>query len=299
MIDRPIAVSVIIPCRNAAGTIGAAIRTARDQTLPPVEVIVVDDGSTDASVQVARAGGARVERLERRGCAGGARNRGIEVARGDVLAFVDADVEIARDWLERVAHVLRDPTIVGVGGRIENGRPGRFGELDHLLNHSEWMAGPSRACGAFPTMAVAYRRSAIGDVRFPATNLGEDQFFALGVQARGGRFWYDAGIRIVHKHERLDRHRFWQRQLDAGRSIFVTRAQLDRPGRILVRAPALLFLYPHLWIVLGRMVRAGMIARAVALLPWLVAGETARIAGFLEARRGAFKALAEPAEAVR
>jgi len=299
MVDRPIAVSVIIPCRNAAGTIGAAVRTARDQTLPPLEVIVVDDGSTDASAQIARAAGARVERLERRGRAGGARNRGIEMAQGDVLAFLDADVEIARDWLERVAAVLRDPAIAGVGGRIENGRPGRFGELDHLLNHSEWMAGPSRPCGAFPTMAVAYRRSAIGDVRFPASNLGEDQFFALAVQARGGRFWYDAGIRILHRHERLDRHSFWQRQLDAGRSIYVTRRALDRPGRILVRAPALLFLYPHLWIVLGRMLRAGMLARAFALLPWLVAGETARIAGFLAARRAASHALPDHAAAVR
>jgi hypothetical protein len=136
-------------------------------------------------------------------------------------------------------------------------------------------------------------------VRFPTSNLGEDQFFALGVQARGGRFWYDGGIRIVHKHERLDWPRFWQRQVDAGRSIYVTRRALDRPGRILVRAPALLFLYPHLWIVIGRMLRAGMVARAFALLPWLVAGETARIAGFLEARRAGSHALVDHAAAVR
>jgi len=46
-----------------------------------------------------------------------------------------------------------------------------------------------------------------------------------------------------------------------------------------------LFLFPHLWIVLARMIRSGRALRAVGLFPWLVAGEVARIRGFLEARR--------------
>jgi len=54
-----------------------------------------------------------------------------------------------------------------------------------------------------------------------------------------------------------------------------------------VRFPALLWLFPHLWITLARMVRAGHIGRAAALLPWLVQGEVARIRGFHEARRAA------------
>ena len=294
-----IAASVIIPCRNSAGTIGAAVRTALDQTAPPLEVIVVDDASTDDSAAVARAAGARVVTLGARGNAGGARNRGIDEARGDVLAFLDADVEIARDWLERVALAFADPGIVAVGGTIVNGRPGRWGDLDHLLIHSEWMDDTPRACGAFPTMAIAYRRRAVGDIRFPATNLGEDIFFALAVQQRGGRIWYDPRIRIVHKHERLDRESFWARQVAAGRAMYVIRRQLDRPGRILVRAPILLFLYPHLWIVLGRMLRQGMAWKALALFPWLVAGETARNVGFLRARRDARTATGAQPEPAR
>jgi len=54
-----------------------------------------------------------------------------------------------------------------------------------------------------------------------------------------------------------------------------------------LRFPVLLFLYPHLWIVLARMLRRGMLGKALVLLPWLVAGETARIVGFMRARRGA------------
>ena len=283
-----LSVTVIIPCRNAAGTVAAAVRTAMGQTVPPLEVIVVDDASQDRSAELANAAGARVIRCDARHNAGGARNRGIAAASGDVLAFLDADVEIAGDWLERVAEVLRsDPTVVGVGGRIINGRPGRWGDLDLLLNHSEWISGHARACTTFPTMAVAYRREAVGAIRFPETNYGEDTIFAHTVLARGGRIWYEPRIRIVHRHERLDRQSFWKRQIGAGRQLYWTRRALDLPGRVLYRAPILLTLYPHLWIVLGRMLRRGMIGNAVTLFPWLVAGETARIVGFLRARRDA------------
>ncbi|HKA38083.1 MAG TPA: hypothetical protein VKH43_14755, partial [Thermoanaerobaculia bacterium] len=83
----------------------------------------------------------------------------------------------------------------------------------------------------------------------------------------------------------LDRKTFLERQVNAGRTIYRTRVLHDRPGRILVRFPPLVFLFPHLWIVAGRMIRAGKASRAIALFPWLVAGEVARIRGFFQARR--------------
>lgn len=86
--------SVIIPTWNRAGTIAAAIRSALDQTRPPLEVLVCDDGSTDASETIVRAiGDDRVRWIP--GTRGGRpaipRNRGIGVARGEWLAFLDSD----------------------------------------------------------------------------------------------------------------------------------------------------------------------------------------------------------------
>jgi glycosyltransferase involved in cell wall biosynthesis len=298
MAGAAIQASVIIPCRNSAGTVGDAVRTALAQSLAPLEVVVVDDASTDGSADVAAAAGALVERLEIRRNAGGARNRGIEVARGDVLAFLDADVEIASDWLALAAEVFAAwPEVVAVGGRIVNGRPGLWGDLDYFLSHSEWMSSRGGPCGTYPTMAIAYRREAVGDVRFPAINWGEDTFFALAVQAKGGKVWYEPRIRIVHRHERLDRRRFWERQVDMGRTLYWTRRHLDRPGKVLFRFPLLLVLYPHLWIVLARMARAGATWKAVRLFPWLLAGETARIAGFFSARRDAARGVQVTSEA--
>jgi glycosyltransferase involved in cell wall biosynthesis len=278
--------SVIIPCRNGERIVGEAVRSALSQSEPPLEVIVVDDASTDGTSEAARAAGARVIRTEERRNAGGARNLGIATAQGDVLAFLDADVAAPPDWLARVrAAFERTPPAVAVGGSVKNGRPGLFGDLDLYLNHSEWIGGSPSFKGLIPTLGVAYRRDAVGPVRFVETNLGEDASFGAEVLARGGKLWYDPGIVMTHRHERLDSEMFLERQIHAGRTIYRTRVLHDRPGRILVRFPPLVFLFPHLWIVLARLVRAGKAGRAIALLPWLFAGEVARIRGFFQARK--------------
>jgi hypothetical protein len=162
LLPRP-RVSVIVPCRNAARTLPATLAAVAAQSHPAAEVIVVDDASDDDSAALAERLGARVLRHETRRNAGGARNRALDVATGEVLAFLDADAVPSTNWLERVAaNLARDASIVAVGGRIANGRPGRWGDLDYFLNHSEWIGGAAGPRGTFPTMAVAYRGSAVG-----------------------------------------------------------------------------------------------------------------------------------------
>jgi glycosyltransferase involved in cell wall biosynthesis len=278
--------SVVIPCRNADGTIEAAIRSVLAQVPKPCEVIVVDDASTDDSVEIARRSGAQVISLPDRRNAGGARNVGVASSIGTVVVFVDADVELSANWLATVSDVLReDRTIGAVGGRIVNGRPGRYGDLDLWMNHSEWTSTKRKFCRAYPTMAIAYRRAAIGSNRFPETNHGDDTLFALAVCSSGWKIVFEPCVEVVHRHERLDGRRFWGRQVEAGRQLFVTRMIAELPGQMLCRVPALLFLFPHLWVILCRMIREGHALLAVRRFPWLMIGEIARMVGFLDARR--------------
>jgi len=85
-------VSVIIPVYNGEKYLAEAIESVLAQTLPPLEIIVVDDGSTDASADIARGFGdpVRVESQPHGGIAP-ARNRGVALARGELIAFLDAD----------------------------------------------------------------------------------------------------------------------------------------------------------------------------------------------------------------
>lgn len=86
-----VSVSLIVPCFNAARFVEAALRSALDQTRPPDEILLVDDGSTDDGAALAAAmPGVRVLHRTHGGISA-ARNAGIEASRGDILAFLDAD----------------------------------------------------------------------------------------------------------------------------------------------------------------------------------------------------------------
>src|SRR6185437_6955744 len=85
-------VSVIIPAYNDAAFIGAAIESVLAQGYPSVEIVVIDDGSKDATVQTAAAFGDPVRVIEQSNAgAAVARTRGMEAARGELIAFLDAD----------------------------------------------------------------------------------------------------------------------------------------------------------------------------------------------------------------
>jgi glycosyltransferase involved in cell wall biosynthesis len=95
-------VSILIPCYNAAKWVGAAIQSAVDQTYRETEVIVVDDGSTDNSLQVIRSFRDRIrfETWSNRG-ANAARNRLLELAQGEWLQYLDADDCLLADKIEK------------------------------------------------------------------------------------------------------------------------------------------------------------------------------------------------------
>ena len=112
MTDR---ISVVVPCRNAAQWLGEALASAIDQHRPADEIILVDDGSTDASVAVARSFGDRVRVVQSEaGNAAAARNIGVKLATGRWIAFLDADDRWYPHHLEQSVKLLSAGNDVGV-----------------------------------------------------------------------------------------------------------------------------------------------------------------------------------------
>src|SRR5690348_6937914 len=101
------AVSAILPVHNRADVLSRAISSVMEQRLIEWELIVVDDGSTDRSVEVAQSFAderVRVLRLETNRGGNAARNAGIRAAKAPLIAFLDSDDSYLPEKLERVAH---------------------------------------------------------------------------------------------------------------------------------------------------------------------------------------------------
>jgi glycosyltransferase involved in cell wall biosynthesis len=123
-------VSVVIPVYNGAQTIRRAIDSALGQSWKEREVIVVDDGSTDGTFALLEGYGNRIRAIHQSNCGVAlARNAAIEQAKGDYVAFLDADDEWLPEKLEIQVGVLRsmpDVGVLGGGSEWKKGGEGRF-----------------------------------------------------------------------------------------------------------------------------------------------------------------------------
>ncbi|MGH9722839.1 MAG: glycosyltransferase family A protein, partial [Bryobacteraceae bacterium] len=112
--------SLVIPVRNGAATLEQCLAAVASSTTRVEELIVVDDGSTDASAEIASRFGATVIRTAPRGPAH-ARNCGARAASGGLLLFCDADVCVHPDAVERVSSAFaRDPGLGAMFGAYDD-----------------------------------------------------------------------------------------------------------------------------------------------------------------------------------
>ncbi len=109
-------ISVLLLTRNRKAALQRCLESLEQQTTRDFEVVVVDNGSTDGTAEMLRQyTGCRIVRVENR--AGGsfaeARNRGLDAAHGEIVAFIDDDCTAEPHWLEKIAHELSDTDAIG------------------------------------------------------------------------------------------------------------------------------------------------------------------------------------------
>jgi glycosyltransferase involved in cell wall biosynthesis len=201
-------VSVIIPAYRAAGFIGRAIDSALTQGLPDLEVIVVDDGSPDNTVDVvARRADERVllVRHGRRRGAAAARNSGIMLARGEFIAFLDADDEWCPQKLARQLAVIADqPRMTFVACRADlidadgTNRGDIYQGAKPLVGWNAWRSLLARPCVATPSV-LARREALVNAGGFnPHLVVGEDQELWIRLALAGTVGFVDEPLVRVH-----------------------------------------------------------------------------------------------------
>ncbi len=122
-INRKPYVSIIVPIFNSQKTLRNCLKSLQKiQGHFDFEVVVVDNNSTDESVQIAAEfANVRLERESTPG-AGSARNKGIESVKGEIIAFTDSDCCVHPNWIaDLLPHLLNNPKLAGVGGDIISG----------------------------------------------------------------------------------------------------------------------------------------------------------------------------------
>jgi glycosyltransferase involved in cell wall biosynthesis len=131
--EDAVRVSVVVPARNAAATIGRTLASLAVQDLDGrFEVIVVDDGSDDDTLAIARNAPGPVTVIATGGSsAADARNRGVEQASAPVIAFTDADCFPARDWLAKAVEALDGADLVQ--GRVMPDPDATLGPFDRTI----------------------------------------------------------------------------------------------------------------------------------------------------------------------
>ncbi len=210
------AVTVVIPAYNAARTIAPCLAACLAQDYPDVEVIVVDDGSTDGTARIVRAYPVRYIRQDNAGPAT-ARNRGWRAASGDVICFTDADCVPQPGWVAGLVRHYTADDVAGVGGS--------YGIVndDNLLAacvHEEIVQRHLRMPDTVDYLGsfnASYRRRVLEEVggfdESYRMASGEDNDLAYRVRKRGYRLLFDRDVRVAHQHpERLWpylRSQFW------------------------------------------------------------------------------------------
>src|SRR5436309_1007742 len=214
-------ISVVVCTYNGASTIRDTLEALRDLDYPAFEVIVVNDGSTDETGQIASTYPYRVINEENQGLSR-ARNTGIAAATGEIVAFIDDDAYPDPHWLRFLALSFMEGNYAAVGG--PNLAPSNDGwRADAIANAP---GGPNavlisdRIAEHIPGCNMAFRKSALEavggfDARFRTA--GDDVDICWRLRDRGEVIGYSAAAVVWH-HRRRYLRTYWKQQVGYGKA---------------------------------------------------------------------------------
>lgn len=199
------AVSILLPCHNNAAGLVKTVASLREQTLQPLEIVAIDDGSSDRTAEVGRR--LRLEGAVQlflstglRGGKSAALNLGLAQSSGEIVICADADTTFDRDGIETLVRAFADPTIGAVGGNVgirnvESCLLAAMQAVEYAIcislgrQISTLMGLPPTVSGAF----AGFRREALLSVGGWEAGAGEDADLGLKLRRAGWRLSFAEG----------------------------------------------------------------------------------------------------------
>jgi cellulose synthase/poly-beta-1,6-N-acetylglucosamine synthase-like glycosyltransferase/peptidoglycan/xylan/chitin deacetylase (PgdA/CDA1 family) len=192
-------VSIVVPAFNEAVGIERAVRSLAESDYPELEVIVVDDGSTDGTAELVERLGLQHVHVLRQPNRGkpAALNRGIAAARHAIVVMVDADTVFEQETLRRLVQPFTEPGVGGVSGNTKVGNRrrllGRWQHIEYVMgfNLDRRLYDTLQCMPTVPGAIGAFRRRALDDVGgVSSATLAEDTDLTLAVGRAGWRVVY-------------------------------------------------------------------------------------------------------------
>jgi glycosyltransferase involved in cell wall biosynthesis len=267
--------TVVIPARNSERTIAEVLTALTLEKPTPLEVIVVDDHSSDRTAEIAQEHGARLVQADRQLYAGGARNLGWNLAKGDTVVFLDSDVVVEPGWAAGLSRALAEfpGAIIGCARTFTGSTPWEW--VAHLQIETPYLPrGTQREVPFVSSYCMAVPRDA--PLRWDESYGGEDAVFCHDAVAAGLKLVFDPRFQARHVHSRqtyrqlrLQQERF---AFSLARCGTVQREGLHK--RIFSRFPLHYFALARL-VLIYRRVRPDpdLRGRFLSLLPYLVIAE--------------------------
>ena len=213
-------VSVLICARNAAGTLDECLRSVAKLDYPDYEVIVVNDGSTDDTGEIARRHAGVTVLDTPHGGLSAARNAALDRATGDIVAYTDADVRVDPAWLVYLVQPFLRSDVVGAGGPnvVPEDDPWMAQCIARSPGAPTHVLLDDRAAEHVPGCNMAYRRDAllaIGGFDPTYHAAGDDVDVCWRLQARGQQIGFAPSALVWHRHRRTMRG-YWRQQVGYG-----------------------------------------------------------------------------------
>jgi O-antigen biosynthesis protein len=214
-------ISVILCSYNGQRYIAETLDALEALDYPDYETVVVDDGSTDATPDIAARYPVRLVRTDNCGLSS-ARNTGLAAATGEIVAYIDDDAYPERDWLKRLAMAFQDGEFVGMGG--PNIPPPDDPLIAQCVAHAP--GGPThvllsdREAEHIPGCNMAFRRSSLLEIggfdpQFRAA--GDDVDICWRLQQQGWKLGFAPTATVFH-HRRATLRAYWKQQLGYGKA---------------------------------------------------------------------------------
>jgi glycosyltransferase involved in cell wall biosynthesis len=203
MVSLGLNVSVAVPVFNGEKFVESCIKSVLSQSYKPYEVIVVDDGSSDSTSEIASRYPVRLVRHDKNMGLAEARNTAICSAKGDIVAFLDVDCVAGGDWLQNIVDNYREHDAVGVGGQgVEVSRKG-YANMYRSLHSAQGHGDKKRDdIDTLFGLCSSYKRESLLKIGLYdpifRTN-GEDVDMSLRILKAGGRIVYDPSVVVYHQ----------------------------------------------------------------------------------------------------